>query len=60
LAVVERCGCCGEVEVWHAGFVGVLVNLERPGILLWHFSELERSGKGLLVMESAEILLKAS
>ena len=27
------------------GFVGVLENLESPGILLWHFPGLESPGK---------------
>ena len=38
------------------GFIWVLENLKSPGILLWHFPDLESSGKGLLVLESAENL----
>jgi len=34
-----------------AGFVQVLKNLESPGILLWHFPELENPGKRSPVLE---------
>ena len=33
------------------GFVRGLKNLESPGILLWHFPELESPGKDLLNMK---------
>ena len=42
------------------GFIQVLENLESPGILFWHFPGLESCGKRLLVLESAENLLKSS
>ena len=39
-------------KFFKAGFVRVLENLERPGILLWHFPGLESPGKGLQVLSS--------
>ena len=45
------------MSVLVAGFVRVLENLESPGILLWHFLELESPGKRPLVLESSENLL---
>lgn len=40
----------------YTGFIQVLVNLESPEILLWHFSGLER----LLVQENSGNLSKSS
>ena len=42
------------------GFIQVHENLERPGILLWHFPGLESPGKRLLVLESSGNLLNSS
>ena len=41
-------------------FVRVLGNLERPGILLWHFPGLESPGKRPLVLESSGDLLNST
>jgi len=42
------------------GFIWVLVNLESPGNLLWHFPGLQSPGKELLVLESAGNLFNSS
>lgn len=47
-------------RVHYTGFIQVLVNLESPEILLWHFSGLESPEKRLLVQENSGNLSKSS
>ena len=44
----------------YTGFVRVLENLKSPGILLWHFPELESPEKRPLVLESPGNLLNST
>ena len=53
-------GNCEQERNNFTGFVRVLENLERPGILLWHFLGLGSPGKRLLVPESSGNLLNSS